>query len=282
LSSAASIGAALKAASERIEGRDAEYLLCALLNVSRASLRVHGEQSLTADQAAQFADWAARRECGEPVAYILGKREFYGRNFFVGPDVLIPRPETEHLLEQALARLSSHLCLESPANARVLDLGTGSGAVAISVALECPKAQVLASDVSPKALAIARSNARLLGAAVEFVESNWFDAFEGRTFDLIVSNPPYVAGNDQHLKRGDLRFEPTTALTDGSVDGLASIRHIAAEARRHLAPGGALMIEHGYDQASWVRDILLNNGYSAPTSVKDLAGIARVAVATIG
>lgn len=275
------LGAALREAARRIGPTDAEALLCALVGCTRAALRAHPERALQPGQVVRFAAWTARRAAGEPVAYLTGTREFYGREFAVAPDVLIPRAETEHVVDQALVRLASHFPPERRASPRVLDLGTGSGAIAISLALEFPNAVVTACDVSTRALEWARSNAQRLGASVEFLESDWFGALAGRRFDLIAANPPYVASGDPHLCRGDLRFEPGFALTDGSADGLASLRHIIAHARDHLTPGGALILEHGYDQADAVRRLLDAAGYAAPASVKDLAGIDRVAVATV-
>ncbi len=271
------IGEALRFAEQSIERIDAQYLLADLLGMGRASLIAHSERALSARDETAFTLKVSARAAGTPVAYLIGKREFYGREFAVNEHVLIPRPETETLVEQALARLSGQKCPGDRANAGVLDLGTGSGAIAITLALESPGAQVAACDVSPGALAVAQTNAARLGAKVAFLESNWYAALGGRQFDLIVSNPPYVAGNDAHLAQGDLRFEPKTALTDDSADGLASIRTIIAGAPAHLHPGGWLLLEHGYDQADACRDLLLKAGFIDPISVKDLAGIPRVA-----
>jgi len=267
---------ALRAASRRIERRDAEVLLCALVGGNRAFLAAHGPDALDEEVGRQFEAWVDRRARGEPVAYLTGTREFYGRDFRVGPAVLIPRPETEHLVEQALARLSGQKRLETGANPGVLDMGTGSGAIAITLALERPDCAVTASDVSHAALALARRNASQLGAPIEFVESHWYAALGDRRFDLIVSNPPYVAAQDPHLAQGDLRFEPHGALTDDSADGLASIRAIVAGAPRHLATGGWLLFEHGYDQAAAVRELLLKASFDNLICIKDLARIERV------
>jgi release factor glutamine methyltransferase len=183
--------------------------------------------------------------------------------------VLIPRPDTELIVELALERL--------PANApRLLDMGTGSGAIAVAVAYTRPDADVTALDVSPDALAVARSNAAANGARVRFVESSWFDALAaGETFDVIASNPPYIAAGDAHLAQGDLRFEPVGALTD-HADGLSALRTIVAGSPRHLVPGGWLLLEHGYDQAAAVRALLLDAGFADVQSWQDLAGIERV------
>ncbi|MEQ1519449.1 MAG: peptide chain release factor N(5)-glutamine methyltransferase, partial [Usitatibacteraceae bacterium] len=201
---------------------------------------------------------------------------------------LIPRPETEILVEQALARLSGQKCSETRANPRVLpsaamatpsilDLGTGSGAFAVSLALERPDATVVAVDISPGALKIATENAQRLSAKVQFIESSWYDALGDAKFDLIASNPPYVAADDVHLSQGDLRFEPQIALTDRSPDGMQSIRTIIEGARTRLNDGGWLLFEHGYDQADACRALLEKNGFTNLQSICDLSGIPRVA-----
>jgi release factor glutamine methyltransferase len=280
------IGALL--AQQLIDRREAQMLLAQVLGVSRALVVAHPEQVLDATQEQLARSLIARRALGEPIAYLLGTREFYGRNFLVSPATLIPRPETELLVEQALARLSGDLSTVSPANASVsnigatkrdciLDLGTGSGAIALSLALERPDAIVVAADVSNEALKIALKNAQHLKANVEFVESNWYTSLADRKFNLIISNPPYVAGNDAHLSQGDLRFEPQIALTDNSSDGLHSIRTIIDGATSHLNAGGWLLFEHGFDQADACRELLLKAGLENLISVKDLSGIARVA-----
>ncbi|HEX4859039.1 MAG TPA: peptide chain release factor N(5)-glutamine methyltransferase [Usitatibacteraceae bacterium] len=276
------IAQALARAAGQIERMDAQYLLAALLQVGRAGLMARPEQTIDATRLRQFEEWVARRARGEPVAYLLGSREFYGREFAVSPAVLIPRPETEHLVEQALACLSGQFPLENRASPRVLDLGTGSGAIAITLALEHRTAGVCACDCSADALAIARRNALHLGARVEFIESDWYAALGERTFDLIVANPPYVAAADPHLTSGDLRFEPAVALSDRSPDGLGSIRAILDGAPARLAPRGWLLLEHGYDQAGAVRELLLKAGFSHPISVNDLSGIPRVAGGRLG
>ncbi len=270
------IAEALREAQASIERIDAQYLLADILGVGRASLIANAERDLEADAAQQFSQRVARRAGGEPVAYLIGTREFYGRDFIVNRDVLIPRPETEILIEQALARLSGQIWPENRTSARVLDMGTGSGAIAITLALEAPSAHVTACDISAAALDIARQNAHQLAARVEFVESNWYSALAGDRFDLIVSNPPYVADGDAHLSEGDLRFEPKTAVTDGSDDGFASIRTIVAGAANHLTAGGWLLFEHGYDQAPAARDLLLKAGFDNLICTRDLAGIERV------
>ena len=211
-----------------------------------------------------------RRLAGEPMAYLVGQREFMGHTFRVTPDVLIPRPDTEVLVETALE------CVAGQAAPAVLDLGTGSGAIAISIALARRDARVMASDVSAKALAVAAANAWDLTASLRFVEGSWYDAVPaGEGFDLIVSNPPYVANDDPHLGQGDVRFEPRGALTDGA-DGLEDLRRIVAGAHRHLKAGGALWMEHGWDQAEAVRTLLADAGFADVHSRQDLAGIERI------
>jgi len=202
----------------------------------------------------------------------LGGREFYGRWFEVGPDVLIPRPETEHLVEAVIGHL--------PANGQVWDLGTGSGAVAVTVALERTDAAVRASDISSGALAIARKNAETLGARVEFALGLWFEtdktsSEDKHRFDVIVSNPPYIEAGDEHLSQGDLRFEPQTALTD-FADGLSCIRELAQRAPEFLKEGGWLLLEHGYNQGAAVRQILTANGFAEVSTQQDLAGLDRL------
>jgi release factor glutamine methyltransferase len=219
-----------------------------------------------------------RRRAGEPLAYIVGKREFFGRAFRVTPDVLIPRPETELLCELTLARLAvSH----PERSARVLDLGTGSGAVAVTVACERPQDDVCATDLSEAALEVARSNARSLGGRIRTLQGSWYGPLRGERFDCIVSNPPYVAPGDPHLGQGDLRFEPSLALRD-PVDGLSILRSIVEGAPGHLHAGGWLLLEHGWDQASAVRSLLADAGFGAIASHPDLAGIDRVTVARLG
>lgn len=270
------IGEALAFAEASVDRIDAQYLLAHLLGISRASLLANRERPLEDMVQQEYRRQVDARARGVPVAYLMEKREFYGRDFFVNEHVLIPRPETEFLVDQALERLSSNLSPASLSGASVLDLGTGSGAIAVTLACEAPNATVTAADISLAALKVASRNAHTHKAAVEFIESDWYSAFNDRRFDLIVSNPPYVAGGDAHLSQGDLRFEPPTALTDGSVDGLASIRQLVKGAPQHLAAGGWLLFEHGYDQAAAAQDLLLKAGFSNLICIKDLARIDRV------
>jgi release factor glutamine methyltransferase len=272
------IKAALEDASANIGRVDAHVIMAHLLGVDRAWLAAHPMHVLTESQDARVDMMVAQRQLGHPVAYLIGKREFYSREFEVGPEVLIPRPETETLVEAALRRRPG----EGRGPISALDLGTGSGVLAITLACENPGMKVTATDSSDAALAVARRNAKSLAAGVEFLHGPWYDPVAGRRFDLIVSNPPYVAAGDPHLAHGDLRFEPAHALTDGSADGLDSIRAIAAGAAAHLNPGGRLLVEHGYDQARAVAGILAAAGFTDLVSIPDLAGIPRVAGGTLG
>lgn len=244
-------------------------LLERVLEKPRAWLIAHADEAVGAEAEQAFLVLAERRRQGEPVAYILGEREFYGLKFQVSPAVLIPRPETELLVELALARMPMD------ATVRVLDLGTGSGAVAVALAKQRPQARLTAVDVDYAALPVARANAKRHRVSVRFFCGDWFGALPGESFDLIVSNPPYVASADPHLATGDVRFEPQRALV-GGADGLDCIRAIVAKARAHLNPGAWLLFEHGYDQAAACRALLEAEGYRDVQSWPDLAGIARV------
>lgn len=237
--------------------------------VETAWLIAHDTDVPDGAQRAAFLALLEQRLGGRPVAYLIGTREFYGRPFGVTPNVLIPRPETELLVEQAL----KHLSPGQPA--RVLDLGTGSGCVAVTLALERPQAIVTAVDRSPLALAQAERNARALGAKVRFLLSDWFASLAGERFDLIVGNPPYVAADDPHLGRGDVRFEPTGALAAGP-DGLDDLRRIVREARAHLAPGGWLWLEHGFEQGESTRRLLREAGLESVETLSDTAGLPRI------
>jgi release factor glutamine methyltransferase len=256
----------LGAAEARLE---AQVLLGHALGQSRAWLIAHGGDPLDPEQTAAFADLFERRRSGEPIAYILGEREFFSLNFMVTPAVLIPRPETELLVDLALERLPADR------SRRVLDLGTGSGAVAVTLALHRPQAGVVAVDQSAAALEIARENAERLGAVnLRLIQSDWYSALGEEKFDLIASNPPYIAAADPHLAQGDLCFEPAAALASGA-DGLDAIRTIVRGAAAHLNPGGWLLFEHGYDQAAACRDLLAQAGFRLIGSSADLAGIER-------
>lgn len=255
----------LDAGSARIEVRS---LLQYVLKVAPAYLATHPGRRLNNPEQALYNELLSRRLQGEPVAYLLGEREFFGLTFKVTPDVLIPRPETELLVEQALQRLPEKLPIH------VLDLGTGCGAIALAIANARPDIEVSASDQSLAALGVARENAQRLGTTrVSFLQGNWFEPCAAQRFHLIVSNPPYVAAGDPHLAR--LSFEPFSALTSGN-DGLHDIRHITQHARQHLHPGAWLLLEHGYDQAPRVRALLAQAGFGEVFSARDLAGIERV------
>ncbi|MYN38122.1 peptide chain release factor N(5)-glutamine methyltransferase [Duganella sp. FT109W] len=247
---------------------DNRVLLCHALGVNRIALITQSERELTEDEAQRFAALVQRRLDGEPIAYIVGQREFFGLPFDVCNAVLIPRPDTELLVELTLER--------TPRNGRVLDMGTGSGAIAVAVAHTRPDADVTALDVSADALAVAQRNAASNHARVTFLQSDWYAALQGAApFDVIASNPPYIASGDHHLSEGDLRFEPVGALTD-HADGLSALRTIIAGAPPHLKPHGWLLMEHGYDQAEAVRALLTAAGYGEVQSWPDLAGIERV------
>lgn len=259
-----------------LEPLENRILLCHVLGLTRVGLITGSGRALTDEEAAQLSALVERRLKGEPIAYIVQQREFFGLPFQVSPAVLIPRPDTELIVELALDRLAT--------GARLLDMGTGSGAIAVAIAHTRPDALVTALDVSEAALAVARANAAANGTDVRFVRSDWFTALEGErfdTFDLIASNPPYIAAGDAHLAQGDLRFEPTGALTDGA-DGLAALRTIVTGAGNHLAAGGWLLLEHGYDQAQAVRTLLLDAGYADVQSWRDLGGIERVSGGRLG
>ncbi len=291
--------AARLTAALALDSRDArsevQCLLQHVLSVPRAWLLAHPEYRLNDTEQTRYDELLFCRLRGEPIAYLLGEREFFGLNFKVTPATLIPRPETELLVELALQRIPEKL--PSPTTSaprfalppgeggretgrecdfRILDLGAGSGAIALSIAHSRPDVEVLACDNSAAALEVARENAQRLGIAnVAFMQSDWFGALDVQRFNLIVSNPPYVAATDPHLAQGDLRFEPPSALVSGD-DGLHDIRHIVAHARTHLEPGGWLLLEHGYDQAAQVRQLLHQAGLAEVFSARDLAGIERV------
>ena len=266
------LGEALAAARQRIDRLDARLLLQYATGCTHADLLARPETPVIAPAYAQFTEWVERRAAGEPLAYLVGEAEFRGRVFQVSPEVLIPRPETEVLIDLAVDRLKTQK------TARVVDLGTGSGIVAISLALECPQAGIVAVDLSPGAISVARNNAGRLGAAVDFRQGDWFAPLTGERFDLIVSNPPYVADGDPHLSRDGLPFEPQMALSDleKGGDGLACIRRIVAAAPAFLNPGGWLLFEHGYDQGVASRNLLTAAGFKAAFTHPDLAGTDRV------
>ena len=249
---------------------DARALLSHVLGRDRAWLIAHASDVLERSQADAFFALAKRRREGEPVAYLVGKREFWGLALAVSPAVLIPRPETETLVEAAL----NHLARDRPL--RVIDLGTGSGAIALAIAHERPNARVWATDVSEEALEVARRNAeRLALRNVTFVRADWYAGVPSEPFDAILSNPPYVGPGDPHLTEGDLRFEPRMALSPGG-DALSALKSIVTGARARLVPGGSLLVEHGYDQSDPVRRLFDGCGFEAVQPLRDLAGIPRI------
>jgi release factor glutamine methyltransferase len=249
---------------------EAQLLMQHVLNVNRAWLIAHENDALQANTHAEFEALVNRRLHGEPIAYILGYREFFGLKIKVSPDTLIPRPDTETLVEAALAKLATR------PPAQILDLGTGTGAIALAIAKHAPHAEITAVDASKAALEIAADNAQYLNLTnISFTLCNWFQALNDVRFDLIVSNPPYIKQDDSHLNQGDLRFEPMTALASGA-DGLDDIRRIVAESLTHLKPQGWLMLEHGYNQASAVADLLAEQGFVEIATLKDFGGNDRV------
>jgi release factor glutamine methyltransferase len=288
---------------------EAQLLLRHVLKVNRAWLIAHGDEVLEASHHAEFATMLARRLAGEPMAYILGEREFFGLNLKVTSDTLIPRPDTETLVVAALEKITSAsfrrksessdanlqhaqsiqaLDSDLPRNDRqknaadlnkelsVLDLGTGTGAIALAIAKHCPLAQVTAVDAASGALAVAIENAQRLNIHnVQFVLSHWFAALSTQRFDIIVSNPPYIEADDIHLSQGDVRFEPRSALVAGQ-DGLDDIRHIVTHAPQHLKPQGWLLFEHGYNQAQAVAQLMQAAGFVQVQHAVDLAGVKRV------
>jgi len=272
-----SIRAALAAAAGGLKGisgspvLDAEILLAEVLCKPRVFLLSHGEDALAPDDEQRYLALLARRRSGEPVAYLTGRREFWSLQFEVGPGVLVPRPETERLVEAVLDELRGH-----PAP-RILDLGTGSGAMAIAIALEIPDAQVVAVEANPVALDVARRNAARLGAVnVEFLAGDWYEPVDDCRFDLIASNPPYLAADDPHLAA--LGHEPVSALVAGP-GGLEALAKIIVAAAAHLQPGGSLVLEHGGEQGPAVRELLDRAGLQGARSLHDLAGLERVSLA---
>lgn len=256
---------------------EARRLLASLTGQPLTWFMAHGDDPADPNTATRFQALAERRRAGEPLAYLLGQQEFYGRPFAVSPAVLIPRADTETLVETALEQL---LLLRQQRRAvplSLLELGTGSGIIAITLALEAPDTEVHAVERSPEALAVAQQNAKALGAdRIHWHPGSWWQALASpRRFDLIVSNPPYIAANDHHLQQGDLRFEPPQALAAGP-DGLDDLRIIIGGAPAHLNPGGWLLLEHGYDQEAPVQTLLRDAGFADVFTRRDLAGLPRV------
>ena len=266
------LGEAWRRAAQRVDRQEARQLLESVCDCTHADLIADAGRLLSAAQFETFELLLNRRVAGEPMAYLLGSAFFLGLEYQVTPAVLIPRPDTEVLVQLAIERARR---LSAP---RVVDLGTGSGIVAVSLAAACPSADVTATDVSPAALNIARANAKRHGTTIRFFEGDWYAPLGGERFDLIVSNPPYIAAGDQHLQGDGLPCEPQGALTDGvgGGDGMACIERLVAGAADHLLSAGWLLIEHGYDQAVKVRQSLDVAGFSAVASWPDEAGIERV------
>ncbi len=261
---------ALRQARERgVDRLDAQRLLCAVTGQGRTWLQAHGDEPLSATGATQWRQWLERCAAGEPLAYLLGEKEFHGLPLRVSPDVLVPRADTETLVDWAIELLGRSASAQPP---RVVDLGCGSGAVALAIKHRCPHAEVTAVDASPAALDVARANADRLAIPVEFHLSDWWRALAGRRFDLVVSNPPYIADGDPHLPA--LSHEPIMALTSGS-DGLDALRHLVEHAPGHLAPGGWMLLEHGNTQAEAVRQLLVWRGFSDVATRTDLGGNER-------
>ena len=272
MSVAMRLGEAWRQACRRIDRLDARLLLEHVCGCSHADLIARPELEITEARATRLEELLRRRESGEPLAYLLGSAWFCGLEFNVSPAVLIPRPDTEVLVNVAVDKARA---LENPV---VVDLGTGSGIVAILIARLCPQAQLTAVDVSAAALDVARANAQRHGVNICFREGDWYAPLGDERFDVIVSNPPYVVAGDPHLQQNGLPFEPIQALTDGIVggDGLACIRRLIDGASAHLHTGGWLLMEHGYDQAVEVRRLLAEAGFAEVTSWRDSAGIERV------
>ena len=260
---------------------DAKVLLAHTLDKDLTYLLTWSDKALTLDQLAQFNSLLQLRIEGQPVAYITGTKEFWSLPFYVAPSTLIPRPDTETLIELVLANHSVQVNKPDDKKA-LLDLGTGTGAIALALASELPDWQVDAVDFNEQAVELAKKNANNLSLnQVDIYHSNWCSAIKDKRFDVIVSNPPYIDENDPHLDEGDVRFEPKTALVSENK-GLADIEHISLEAKQYLKPSGALYFEHGYDQGAAVRSILTELGYSDAETVKDLAGNDRITWAKLG
>ncbi len=266
----------LKQAQERLSfssdsaALDAEVLLCEVLNKTRSYLRAWPEKSLSDDDTARYWQLIKDRQHGKPIAYITGRKEFWSRDFMVTSDVLIPRPDTEILIEKALALIPA----DQPA--KILDLGTGSGVIAITLAAERPLATIVATDFSTTALTCAQANSSSHKISnLSFIQSDWFTSLPEGKFDLIISNPPYISDDDSHLNQGDLRFEPKSALR-AADNGLSDIKIIVQDARQYLHAGGHLLIEHGYNQKQLVQNIFTGFEYQNIDTYLDYSGQARV------
>ena len=249
---------------------DAQVLLNHILHCNSAHLAAWPEKDLTGEQQEKYNQLILQRQQGLPVAHLTGQREFWSLNFIVDNSTLIPRPETETLVEFILTKFGDRR------NLKMLDLGTGTGAIAIAVAKEKPGWQIVASDINVAALKLARQNSHNLQAEnITFIQSDWFNDITDKDFDIIVSNPPYIASNDPHLSQGDVRFEPETALISGS-SGMDDIEHICLHSKDHLAKDGWLIVEHGYNQKQQVADCFTKKGFTQITQQQDLSGHTRM------
>jgi release factor glutamine methyltransferase len=275
---ALSIARALtSAAACGVDRLDAQWMLEKLFGQSRAWLIAHDDSLLGEDQRVRYTHWLSRRAAGEPLAYLFGEKEFQGLRLRVGPQVLIPRPDTETLVEWGLELLTGELSvIEAP---QVVDLGTGSGAIALAIKHRCAGAALTAVDISATALEVARSNAMDLGLTVDLVRGSWWSALRGRRFDLALSNPPYIAPGDEHLAA--LRHEPQIALVSGE-HGLSDLHQIVDGASEHLTAGGWLLLEHGHDQAEAVRQRLGVAGFEDVQTRLDPAGLERCSGGRLG
>lgn len=269
----ATISQALKEASQLIDRLDARLLLCFCLSKPRTYLIAHDREEIDEALLTQYKALVKRRHVGEPFPYITGTQEFFSRAFKVTPAVLIPRPDTETLIEEVLSEIEHH-----PAQT-LLDLGTGSGCIAITLAKECPSLQVFATDFSKAALQVACTNAQMHKASIKFSHGSWFNAIaDNAVFDIIVSNPPYIEKADVHLE--NLTYEPISALTDGG-NGLKDLKEIISGAPKHLKPGGLLVLEHGWNQGKAVRDLFDLTLWETPQTLKDLGDNDRITKARL-
>lgn len=262
-----------KLASSDSARLDAELLLCAILKCKRTRLYSHPEQEIETEQLNRFNDLISQRAQGQPIAHLTKQKEFWSLQLTVSPDTLIPRPETEMLVEKALTLVPDN------ANCEILELGTGTGAIAIAIASERSKANITATDFSENALEIAKKNAASNNINnIKFIKADWFDFTNVGSYDVIISNPPYICEDDPHLQQGDVQFEPITALAAGK-DGLDDIRCIIQHSQPYLKPEGWLLLEHGYNQATQVRQLLNHAAYNSISTIKDYSGIERLSMA---
>ncbi len=251
---------------------DAEILLCSVLNCERPYVYAHPEQELSNKEIGSFNKLIPLRAEGQPVAHLINNKEFWSLSFHITKDTLIPRPETEFLVEEVLNIIPSDL------NKKILDMGTGSGAIAIAIASERPLASLTATDNSDAAIKVAKQNADAHKIEnIKFIKADWFENENIKTYDLIVSNPPYIENNDPHLKQGDVRYEPISALVSGK-DGLDDLRIIIRESKDHLSQQGWLLVEHGYNQGEAVKQLFIENGYVSLSTLKDYSGNDRISI----